>query len=302
MGRLLHYSRVRGENSHRVSRKALGSNVVVAKKTYSIAPTEIAIKRKTIVTQRTVNRVLQEIGAKMNASVNERFLRCLKVCDEWYSDAILYNHGGPQKHQREYLCQLTAAINALLPLLNVDRMPNNLQGFLPVLAPFANLPAQLEELNEKLQRVAELRSDSKPRTGLESDFVDLLKYQDHFKERSPFDWLAGVYLPELYYLFFRFESGWGKGRKFLLFGDVVLRAMKVTTVDGKFYSTKAISRAVRIKPDIKQRRKKGPLVDRDVPDQLEWYRHMHFMDAVGVRIKSSLEYARDVLADLNTPT
>lgn len=276
--------------------------MVVAKKTGSIASTEIAIKRKTVLSQQTVNRVLQEIGTKMNAPVNERFLRCLNVCAAWYDDAILYNHGGPQKRQREYLWQLSAAIDALSPLLIVERMPNNLKGFLPVLVPFDNLPEQLEELNKKLRRVAELRSDSSPSTGSESDFVDALKYQDHFKERSPFDWLAGVYLPELYYLFFPFESSWGQGRKFLSFADIVLRAMKVKTVDGKFYSAKAISRAVRIKPDIKQRRKKGPLVDRDVPDQLEWYRHMHFMDAIGVRIKSSLENGHDVLADLNTPT
>jgi hypothetical protein len=244
----------------------------------------------------------------MTAPVKERFLRSLKVCDEWYSDAILYNHGGPQKHQREYLCQLSAAVDALSPLLAVDRMPNNLRGFLPVLAPFGNLPEQLEELNKKLKRVAGLRSDSRSKkkqsdtrslTSLESDFVDILIYQDHFKERSPFDWLAGVYLPELYYLFFRFESGWGKGRKFLSFADIVLRAMKVKTVHGKFYSTKAISRAVRIRPDTKPRRKKGPLVDRDVPDQLNWHRHMHLMGAVGVRSKSSLEHAREVLAGLN---
>jgi hypothetical protein len=275
--------------------------VVVAKKTDSVASIEIAIKRKTIVNQRTVNQVLQEIGAKMNASVNERFLRCLNVCAAWYDDAILYNHGGPQNEQRDYLLRLRAAIGGLSLLLNDDHLPRNLRGFLPVLAPFANLSSELYELDRKLERVAEFRSDSKPRTGEESDFVDALIYQDHFRERSPFEWFAGVYLPEVYYLFFGFESGWGQGGKFLSFADVVLRSLKIKTEDRTFYSREAISRAVR----TRARRKKGPLVDSDVPDQMEWFRHMQFIDAIRVglgfrvRLKSPLEHARHVLADLN---
>jgi hypothetical protein len=278
--------------------------VVVARETDSIAPIEIAIKRKTVVTQRTVNRVLQEIGAKMNAPVNERFLRCLNVCAAWYDDAVLYKHGGPQKEQRDYLLRLRAAIEGLSLLLNDDHVSGNLRGFLPVLAPFANLSSQLYELDRKLERVAEFRSDAKPRTGEESDFVDALIYQDHFRERSPFEWFAGVYLPEVYYLFFGFESGWGQGAKFLSFADVVLRSLKVKTEDRTFYSREAISRAVRIRADNKTRRKKGPLVDSDVPDQMEWLRHMHFVDAIRVglrfrvRLKSSLEHARRVLGDL----
>ena len=126
----------------------------------------------------------------MNAPVNERFLRCLNVCAAWYDDAILYNHGGPQKEQRDYLLRLRAAIEGLSLLLNDDHVPGNLRGLMPVLAPFANLSSQLYELDRKLERVAEFRSDLKPRTGEESDFVDALKYQDHFRERSPFEWFC----------------------------------------------------------------------------------------------------------------
>ncbi|MBR0941564.1 hypothetical protein [Bradyrhizobium liaoningense] len=235
------------------------------------------------------------------------FLKCLNVCAEWYDDAIQYNHGGLQKEQREYLLRLRAAIGGLSSLLNDEQVAPNLRGFLPVLAPFENLRSQLSEFDTKLMRVAELRSDSKPRTGLESDFVDALIYQDHFKERSPFEWLAGVYLPEVYYLFFGFESGWGKGAKYLSFVDVVLRSLKVKAEDRTSYSRETISRAVRVRADGNIRRKKGPLVDSDVPDQMEWYRHMHFMDAIRVelglglemRLKSSLEHARRVLADFS---
>jgi hypothetical protein len=272
--------------------------VVGAKKAELTVQTKIAGK-KTIVTQRTVNRVLQETGMKMNAPVNERFLKCLNVCAKWYDDAILYNHGAPQKQQRDYVLQLRSAIEGLSLLLNDDRVPGNLRGFLPILAPFGDLPSRLYELDRKLERVAGFRSDLKPQTGQESDFVDALIYQDHFRERSPFEWLSGVYLPEVYYLFFGFESGWSQGGKFLSFADIILRSLKVKTEDRNFYSREAISRAARMGTNGKIRRKKGPLVDADVPDQMEWYRHMQLMSAIGVRPKSSLEYARRVLADLN---
>jgi hypothetical protein len=79
--------------------------------------------------------------------------------------------------------------------------------------------------------------------------------------------------------------------------------MKVKTGRGAFYSRQAISRAVRVNPDrnLHLRRKKGPLVDGEVPDQLGWYRHMHLMNAIGVRLKSPIEYARHTLAELNIP-
>jgi hypothetical protein len=176
--------------------------VVAPKKIVAIKP---AMTKQVVLSEQAVDRILSDIGAKMTAPVKERFLRCLVVCADWYSDAILYNHGGPQKNQREYLVQLRTAIPELLRFLNVDATPPNLRGFLPVLAPFLDLRIELKELETKLARVAELRSDTNPRSGEENDFVDALIYQDHFKERSPFDWLAGVYLPEVCYLFLNLD-------------------------------------------------------------------------------------------------
>lgn len=273
--------------------------MVARKKTEPAALAKVAKKKELLVTQQVVDRILLELGAKMTAPVKGRFLRCLIVSVRWYEDAILYNHSGPQKEQRKYLRELKTAIRRLSPLVNVERMPANLRGFLPVLAPFANLPTDLETLNRKLKRVEELRSNSRPETGLESDFIDALIYQDHFKERAPFEWLVGVYLPEIYFLFFSYESGWGQGSKYLSFAAIVLRAMKIKTGKGTYYTKKAVSRAVRINPDLAIRRKNGPRVDNDVPDQLEWYRHMHWMGAIGLRLKDPIEHAKKVLADLN---
>lgn len=274
--------------------------MVARQKTEPKALAKVAKKKEACVTPQIVDLILLELGAKMTAPVKECFLRCLIISVQWYEDAILYNHSGPQKEQREYILELTTAVSRLSALLNARRMPTNLKAFLPELAAFGDLPTDLEALQRKLKRTAELRSNSQPETSLERDFVDALIFQDHFKERAPFEWLAGVYLPEVYFLFFGFESKWGQGSKYLSFADVVLRSLKIKTAKGAFYTKKAISRAVRVKPDLASRRKNGPRVDNDVPDQFEWYRHMHWMNAVGLRLKDPIERAKKVLADLNS--
>jgi hypothetical protein len=153
--------------------------------------------RNVLITEQIVSRIMSDLGAEMTAPVKKCFLRCLQVCADWYNDATLYNHGAPQKQYREYLFQIIKAIDELSPFLEVDRLPADARSHLSNLAQFGNLSLELAELNKRLTRIAKLRSDSTPRTAGESDFGDFLKYQDHFKERSPFNWLAGVYLPEV---------------------------------------------------------------------------------------------------------
>jgi hypothetical protein len=183
-------------------------------------------------------------------------------------------------------------------LLDEKNIPSNISSYLQDFAPYSSLLTQIEELDPKLKRVGSLRSDTVPLTGLECDFVESLQYLDHFKERSPFDWLAGVYLPEVFYLFFRVHSGWGKGKQFLSFAESCLREMNVRIGIGRYYSRRTISRAVRLNTS---RRKTGPLVDRDVPDQLEWYRHMHLMSVLGLglRLKAPIEHARAILIEMS---
>jgi hypothetical protein len=154
-----------------------------------------------------------------------------------------------QREHVEFATELRAATSYFASRLNEDRVPNSLTHFVNDFSPLADLRSRPEKLDSDLKRVAELQSNSKARTGLEKDFIETLTYQDHFKERSPFDWLAGVYLPELYFLFFGFKSGWAKGGKFLTFAEIVLREMRVKTAQGKFYSRQAISRATRVLRD-----------------------------------------------------
>ncbi|MGY3698940.1 hypothetical protein ACVIGA_009082 [Bradyrhizobium sp. USDA 3240] len=243
---------------------------------------------------RGVNRILEAVGERFTPTSKVAFKKCLEVCAIWYNDAIYYNNGDQRKELEQYIGDLRTALGDVVELLDNKNIPPCISSYFQDFAPYSSLLTQIEELDPKLKRVGSLRSETVPVTGMERNFIESLQYQDHFKERSPFDWLAGVYLPEVFYLFFRVHAGWGKGKQFLSFAESCLREMKVRTGGGKYYSRTTISRAVRLNTP---RRKTGPLVDRDVPDQLEWYRHTHLMSVIGLHLKTPIERARALLQD-----
>jgi hypothetical protein len=247
------------------------------------------------VTFQDVDTILLGVGKKMSPAKQEKLKRALQVCFDWYHDAIIFNSSVFERERLIFVQNVREAVKSLTSLLTDSRMEQYGD-----LAPLLDLPERLERLDRQLERVEKLRPDAKPRTGLESDFIESLIYADHFKERSPFDWLAGLYLPELYYLFFDHRLPLGKGRKFLSFVNTILRMLKIKTPQGRYYSKEAISRARRLS-DQAPRRKGGPRVDTDIPDQMEWYRHMSLVQALGlgIRLKSSLELARQELAALD---
>jgi hypothetical protein len=119
----------------------------------------------------------------------------------------------------------------------------------------------------------DLRSLSTPKTGLESDYVDRLAYEDHFKAKSPFQWMVGVYLREMYEIFVDQRA---TGKNYVAFAYQVLKELKIK--DGHaYYSLESIARAAR---GYRRSRKLSPRLD-----QLEWdvYRDMQFCWACGVR-------------------
>lgn len=236
------------------------------------------------------------MGERFTPSSKVAFQKCLEVCAIWYNDAIYYNNGDERKQLERYIGELRATLGNVVELLERKNIPTNIRSYLQDFAPYSLLITQIEELDPKLMRMGSLRADTVPVTGLEKDFVETLQYQDHFKERSPFDWLAGIYLPEVFYLFFRIHIGWGKGKQFLTFAEACLQEMNVRTGTGRYYSRRTIGRAVRLRTP---RKKAGPVVDRDMPDQLEWYRHMHFMSVIGLRSKTPIENARAFLLKAN---
>ncbi len=248
-----------------------------------------------VVTNKHVNAILRRMGHEMSQPLRERFTRALDLCFDWYQQATSHNDHAAERERLTFIQEVRKSIKSLTSLLKDRRF-----GGFWFLTPLSDLPERLDKLDSQLQRVEELRPDTIPRTGDESDFVAFLIHEDHFKERSPFEWLAGVYLPEVYYLFFDPRIPFGTGRKFLSFAEICLRVMKIKTPQGKYYSKEAISRARQLSGKT-GRRKGGPRLDADVPDQMEWYRHMAIIQALrlGIRLKSSIELARLELLKLS---
>ncbi len=155
--------------------------------------------------------LLATTGMRMTDPVKEKFLRCLEVCVLWYNHATMFNYGERQKSKRAYIRRLKTAAGEIELLIKSDAASDNFQSALKSMAPISTLLSLVQELGPKLTRIESMRSDSKPVTGLECEFIEELQYEDHFKERSPFDWLAGVYLPEVYLLFFSGSARLGEG-------------------------------------------------------------------------------------------
>ena len=234
--------------------------------------------------------VLLEIGRPLDSNVS-RFAACLEVCVCWYEDAAECHRGAPQREFASIAIEIADTAQRLLALLKDSRVQN-----LPSFFPNNSFVAELEAVMPLLERARSLNPTSIPKTGLEADFVDAMLYRDHFQQRSPFEWIAGVYLPELFYLFIdNTKSGkeWGKGREFISFAVAVLRALQIRPETGD-YSRESISKAVRLNPTVpnKQgltRRKNIPAVDADINDPWEWYRHQALAFACGYPVKTPLE-------------
>lgn len=228
-------------------------------------------------------RVELELGHPLSGTI-AKFAACLEVYVCWYEDAEKYHHGTPQQGFNEFAAEVAGAAEGLLALLT-DPRANGLRPFLPK----NNLTVELQSLLPSLKRFRLLGPSSIPVTGLEADLVEGMRYEDQFKQRSPFEWIAGVYLPELFYLFFdnsRAGEQWGKGREFFLFASCVLRELEIQS-GGRAYSRESIAKAGRLDPT--KRRKRGPSADKGISDPLEWYRHQCLAHACGFPVKLAIE-------------
>jgi hypothetical protein len=239
-------------------------------------------------------RVGLELGRPLAGTV-AKFAACLEVCISWYGDAEKYHHGSPRHDFNEFVAEVADAADGLLTLLTDPRV----NGLIPFL-PKNNLTIELQSILPSLKRFRLLGPGSTPATGLEVDLVEGMQYEDQFKQRSPFEWIAGVYLPELFYLFYD-NTRWGKGKEFLLFAGIILQELKIRS-NGRKYSPNSIARAVRLGralpgKDGFLRRKYGSAFDVGVSDPLEWYRHQHFAHACGFRAKTPIEAVARMLRE-----
>lgn len=242
-------------------------------------------------------RVLLEVGRPLDANVL-RFARCLEVCVQWYGDARIYHRRSASQEFAELTGEIANTAGYLLTLLADPRT----QRLTTLRSEKRLLVEQLQAILPKVERLRSIGPNLVPVTGDEADLVEGMRYEDHFKQRSPFEWIAGVYIPELFFLFVdntRVGRKWGKGPEFLSFAAAVLSALKIQR-DGMEYSRETIAKAVRLNPTAANkhgllRRKNGPAFDAEVNDPWEWYRHQAWAVACGCSVKTSIETVARVI-------
>lgn len=257
-------------------------------------------RREFIVTPAAVDRIILRANLVLLPALRDPFEKCLQICLNWYSDADYYNYRPAHSDIVDFARSAAEAAEQLLRLLERGEIhPPRLTSYSDFAGPLSEVLPPLRRFREVVKRVSIVRADTRPASGLELDhFIDWYIYADHFRERTAFEWLAGLYLCELYELFVDSPP---KGHEFISFVRAVLEVFNVKTPTGGRYSKEAISRARRLSDQlgstdkkVAKARRQGPIVDADVPDQMGWYRHMALEYAVGMRFCSG-DFIRSVL-------
>ena len=257
---------------------------------------ESAKPREFIATRAAVDRILRSADLVLLPVLRDRFRACLQVCLNWYGDAAHFNGNPAQQDVADFAHGAAEATERLLRLLERGNIPPRLTSYPDFAGPLSELLPALKKFREIAKRLTIVRSYTRPASGLELDhLIDWYIYTEHFRERTAFEWLAGVYLCELYELFLGHPSG----RKFIRFVETVLEVFRIKTPNGRQYSKETISKARRLsdqlatisKKPAKSRRPR-PLVDANVPDQMNWLRHMQLEGAMGLHLGDDFGEAR----------
>jgi hypothetical protein len=190
-------------------------------------------------------RAVEAQGSKLTSN-EEALAKCIEISAHWYSEALIYSSRHRQKMQRSAARRSQATANDLLTQLGNDQ---------PVFYPsFVEnldlLKKQLSDFSAGIETLLGLQSDSVPSSGVESDFVDALAYQHHFKALSPLEWLVGVYLIETYAINFRAKPGTVQ-KSYIAFAMAVLKELRIKNGNSS-YSVESVRRATR---GLRKRRK-----------------------------------------------
>jgi hypothetical protein len=143
-----------------------------------------ATERPTRLGAPAILRVLDAAGIKSSRPYLdvEALARCIDVCVDLYEAAKLNKVQTVRSKERGQLKKVFLTADHLKSLL----VAVPAAGFLPNRRQVVSLLSQLVEDTKKL---VYLRWSSVPSSGLESDYVDRLRYLDHFKSKSPLQWI-----------------------------------------------------------------------------------------------------------------
>lgn len=209
------------------------------------------------VSENGADRILDAVGLELQNREAQRWglIVCLELAWQWYCSALTFSSEKPEKDRVGHLDSARKTAKKLEELLASDETWQSLFAPSP---PDESLRPAISQLVEVLDsRLAEEEEEDGP----------LKAYQRSFKTRSPFEWLVGNFLPDIYDLIFFKEPGLSKSGPFIRFAEAVLKEFGIKR-NGKAYSRASITRALTNDRSGRTRRKK---VDRI--DELDPYRN-----------------------------
>jgi hypothetical protein len=210
------------------------------------------------ITEAGVDRILAAVGRKFATNqVNKAaLLRALTLCRLWHMRALFMGLDQPERKFIQKLEVIRKPTKRLVQLLTV--LENQVLLF-ALLFPDdgKSLQANLSGLLEKIDRELAKR----PWKGAHR------AYRESFKAFSPFDWLAGLYLPDVYELALGHRPSTAENGPSVRFVEAALAELKISK-HGKPYSRASIARSIRSIRARRTRRKSAGTAE----DHCRWWR------------------------------
>ena len=181
-----------------------------------------------------VSRILKAVGSEHVPCdlKQEALTRCLNLCFSRYQDAIRFASRSEQTASSRQLEKARKAAKRLAVVLEAGEV-----GDWSVTSPSGGDLKSRDFANKLVCDIdAALRAK---RSDLEQ------AYADTFKAHSPFEWLVGIYLPDVYELNFQKKPTVSEDGPFVRFGESVLRELGVAKDDGAPYKRSSIARTLR---------------------------------------------------------
>jgi hypothetical protein len=162
----------------------------------------------------------------------DHLIRSIQKAENWYRDAKSFSHNKPMKEQNIRLNVVFKTAKRLEQLLSFDEVRNTIQYYTD--------PELAELLQDKL---SELQTAIEMALWLPYGPDDRKEYCEGLKLRSPFEWLAGYCLPDVYEIHFRRPARTTVNGEYVLFTAKVLDVLGVDN-GGTRYTRSAIVRAL----------------------------------------------------------
>ena len=204
---------------------------------------------KTRINLTSVDRILVVVDEPPPNLREDAFARSLELSASWYRDAVMFAYRKPAKDQHHAMALTYQTATRLTQLLTDD--------LLEAMGPLSTTVDTREFLAELIETVNQRLKP--PPAG---DLLDMSQYRAGFKQRSPFEWLAGYCLPDVYELHLRRKASPTTNSEFVRFAEMVLAELQVKN-RGKTYSRATISRALTTVRSGRPRRESAPFEESD---------------------------------------